>query len=154
MLSIKKVLLPTDFSDFSKLALPYAADISRKFGADLYIIHVFDENTLDPYYFGSGEFSQDFYAKLQDEFQDHIDKYIEDVDLSDVNVIPILANGTPFLEIIRYAKEEKMDLVVSSTHGRSGLSHMLMGSTAEKLVRKSPCPVLTVRHPEFSFEMP
>jgi nucleotide-binding universal stress UspA family protein len=62
--------------------------------------------------------------------------------------------GVPFLEIIRYAKEQDIDLIVVGTHGRSGLSHVLLGSVAERVVRKAPCPVLTV-HPEgHQFVMP
>ena len=65
-----------------------------------------------------------------------------------------MRRGAPFLEIIRYAKENDVDLIVLGTHGRSGLAHVLLGSVAERVVRKSPCPVLTVRHPEHEFVMP
>ncbi len=62
--------------------------------------------------------------------------------------------GRPFIEIIRYAREKKIDLIVLGTHGRSGLKHVLLGSVAERVVRKAPCPVLTIRHPEHEFVMP
>jgi nucleotide-binding universal stress UspA family protein len=62
--------------------------------------------------------------------------------------------GPPFLEIVRYAQEANIDLIVLGTHGRGGLAHMLLGSVAEKVVRKAPCPVLTVRHPEHEFVAP
>ena len=62
--------------------------------------------------------------------------------------------GTPFVEIIRYAREHEIDLIVMGTHGRGLIAHVLMGSVAEKVVRKAPCPVLTVRHPEHEFVMP
>ena len=62
--------------------------------------------------------------------------------------------GSPFYEIIRYAKEQDVDLIIMGTHGRGGLVHVLLGSVAEKVVRKSPCPVLTVRHPEHEFVHP
>ncbi len=65
-----------------------------------------------------------------------------------------MLRGRPFLELIRYARREQMDLIVMGTHGRAGLSHVLMGSVAEKVVRKSPCPVLTIRHPDQRFQMP
>ena len=65
-----------------------------------------------------------------------------------------LRKGSPFLEIVRYAKDKNIDLIVLGTHGRSGLSHVLLGSVAERVVRKAPCPVLTVRHPEHEFVMP
>ena len=63
-------------------------------------------------------------------------------------------NGVPFVEIIRYARESEMDLIVMGTHGRTGLGHLLIGSVTERVVRKSPCPVLTVKHPEHEFVMP
>ena len=62
--------------------------------------------------------------------------------------------GHPFVEIVRYAREHEIDLIVMGTHGRGPIGHMLMGSVAEKVVRKAPCPVLTVRHPEHRFEYP
>ena len=62
--------------------------------------------------------------------------------------------GSPFLEIVTYAKSHDIDLIVMGTHGRGPIAHMLMGSVAEKVVRKAPCPVLTVRHPEHEFIMP
>jgi nucleotide-binding universal stress UspA family protein len=69
-------------------------------------------------------------------------------------VVRELRKGSPFLEIVRYAKDKNIDLIVLGTHGRSGLSHVLLGSVAERVVRKAPCPVLTVRHPEHEFVMP
>jgi nucleotide-binding universal stress UspA family protein len=66
----------------------------------------------------------------------------------------MIVNGTPFLEILRTAKEKEVDLIVVGTHGRTGLDHVLFGSTAEKVVRKAPCPVLSVRMPGKEFVMP
>ena len=60
----------------------------------------------------------------------------------------------PFTEIIRFAKDKDIDLIVMGTHGHTGLAHVLLGSVAEKVVRKAPCPVLTVRHPEHEFVHP
>ena len=70
------------------------------------------------------------------------------------NVTREVLMGHPFVEIIRYAREQDVDCIVLGTHGRSGLSHLLLGSVAERVVRKAPCPVLTVRHPEHEFVMP
>ena len=65
-----------------------------------------------------------------------------------------LVTGSPFLQVVRMARKEGVDLIVMGTHGRTGLAHVLMGSVAEKVVRKAPCPVLTVKHPEHEFVMP
>jgi nucleotide-binding universal stress UspA family protein len=73
---------------------------------------------------------------------------------SGLSVVSDVALGRPFMEIIRYAKDNQMDLIVLGTHGRSGLRHVLLGSVAERVVRKAPCPVLTIRHPEHEFVMP
>jgi nucleotide-binding universal stress UspA family protein len=70
------------------------------------------------------------------------------------SIIRVIRQGPPFLEIVRYAKETAIDLIVIGTHGRTGLAHVFMGSVAEKVVRKSPCPVLSVRHPEHEFIAP
>ena len=72
----------------------------------------------------------------------------------DIDSDSFLAFGNPFKEVIQFTKEKQYDLIVISTHGLTGLSHIIFGSTTEKIVRKSPVPVLTVRHPEHNFEMP
>ncbi|TVL94946.1 MAG: universal stress protein, partial [Candidatus Kuenenia stuttgartiensis] len=71
-----------------------------------------------------------------------------------ISVEAIVVQGVPFAEIIRTAKECNTDLIVLGTHGRTGLAHVVMGSVAEKVVRKAPCPVLTIRHPEHDFVSP
>ena len=71
-----------------------------------------------------------------------------------VNVERRVLHGSPFVSIARIAKEEDVDIIVMGTHGRSGLKHILIGSVAEKVVRKSPCPVLVVRPPDARFELP
>ena len=70
------------------------------------------------------------------------------------SIVRVCRQGTPFLEIVRYAKDREIDLIVLGTHGRGGLAHVLLGSVAERVVRKSPCPVLTVRPTEHQFVMP
>jgi nucleotide-binding universal stress UspA family protein len=147
-------MLPTDFSDLSKNSLTYAIDLARKFDSDLFIFHAFDEDILDPYYFGHGEQSDNYYDRFRENFDKLIEDFITDIDTEGVNIVPILSNGVPFIQILRFAKNEDIDMIVISTHGRTGLAQMLLGSTAEKIIRKAHCPVLTIRHPEFEFEMP
>ena len=72
----------------------------------------------------------------------------------DLQVIRRVAQGHPFVELVRYAKDNAIDLIVVGTHGRGAIAHILLGSVAEKVVRKAPCPVLVVREPEHDFVMP
>jgi len=154
MISIKTVLLPTDFSEYSKSALPYAADIARKYGAKLVLLHIFDEELLSPIFFETGGTAQEYFQRLQNRFEAAVEDFLTGIDTSEIDFEYELGNGTPFVEIVRFAKENGIDLIVIGTHGRTGISHALLGSVAERVVRKAPCPVLTVRHPEFEFEMP
>ncbi len=154
MVSIKSILVPTDFSDYSKAALPYAVDIARKYGAKLYILHIFDEELLSPIFFEVGGTAQEYFERLQDRFEAAVDDFTSGVDMTDVEFEAQLGNGTPFVEIIKFARENGVDLIVMGTHGRTGIAHALLGSVTEKVVRKAPCPVMVVRHPEFKFEMP
>ena len=78
----------------------------------------------------------------------------EEVELRAVYVLRAAGPGGPYLEIVRYAQERQIDLIVMGTHGHGFTSHMLTGSVAEKVVRKAPCPVLTVHHPEHEFVIP
>ena len=83
-----------------------------------------------------------------------LERVIKEEKLQKFNVTAEVREGTPFYEIIQFAKENDIDLIVMGTHGHTGLAHLLMGSVAEKVVRKAPCPVLTVRHPEHEFVHP
>ena len=80
--------------------------------------------------------------------------FIREQGLERFSVHPEVREGTPFAEIVRCARDKDIDLIVMGTHGHTGLAHMLLGSVTEKVVRKAPCPVLTVRHPEHEFVHP
>jgi nucleotide-binding universal stress UspA family protein len=154
---INKILYPTDFSEDSKAALPYAVSLTRQNNAELYCVHVV-EMPQEEYL--SGEYMLPLNAShvSKDEFlriaRVRLDKFIVE-NLSEITtVISKVITGTPFVEIIRYARDQSIDLIVMGTHGHSALAAMLLGSVAEKVVRKAPCPVLTVRDPKHVFEMP
>ena len=152
-MEIRNILLPTDFSEYSKAALPFAIDLARKYGAKLHLIHVFDENAFDPAFFAASETTaMTFFNRIEEGFEAEVEKFLGDIDCHGINIIPILANGNAFVKIVEYAKENAIDLIVMGTHGRSGLSSILMGSVTEKVVHKAHCPVLTVRHPDYEFE--
>jgi len=99
--------------------------------------------------------SPELYASLEDAARKQLDAQLTVDEKTKYRAEVDLVMGTSeFVEVIRYAREKDIDLLVLGTHGRGAIAHMLMGSVAEKIVRKAPCPVLTVRHPEHEFVMP
>lgn len=92
--------------------------------------------------------------ELVDACRERLDRAVGEIATDGLQVQPLVLNGVPFVEIVRCARDREADLIVLGTHGRSGLAHLLIGSVAERVVRKAPCPVLTVKHPEHEFVMP
>lgn len=145
MIAIRKILFPTDFSETSKYAMRYAIEFAKEFNAELEIIHVlFDESQIVAFYLPQVTF-QNLNLELEESAKKQLEDFIKEYpELNQVNYTTKLLKGTPFIEIIEEAKKFQADMIVIGTHGRSGLEHILFGSTAEKVVRKSPCPVFTV----------
>ena len=144
---IKKVLVPIDFSDYSKSSLRYAVNFAKKFDAEIYLIYVV-EPVIYPPDFSMGQIAIPSVNNEWDERAREELKKLAKTEIPDgVKVKTILKNGKPFMEIIDTASEENIDLIIIATHGHSGVEHILFGSTAEKVVRKAPCPVLTLREP-------
>ncbi len=147
------ILVPTDFSDSSRHALHYAIDFSKRFGSKLILLHVIEDLPV----LASGAYEGidigAYQARLLQDSRDQFERLVRETpDLSDAQIAQRIRNGVPYLEIIEEAKESDVDLIITSTHGRSGLTHFLMGSVAEKIVRNSPCPVLTVKKRGFEFQ--
>ena len=151
---ISRILFPTDFSEHSTYARDFAVQRAKDFGASLLILHVIEDPVypvdVTPFGFSPIEFSR--------ERRDQVDKMMADVvkEIGDagIEIRTLVTEGKPFMEIIATAREERIDLIVIGTHGRTGLSHVLLGSVTEKVVRKAPCPVLTVRKPGQEFVHP
>ncbi|HMN47771.1 MAG TPA: universal stress protein [Ignavibacteriaceae bacterium] len=146
-LSIKNILVPIDFSDYSKSALKYAVNFAKSFNADMTLIYVVEPIVYPPD-FSMGQIAIPTVSTEWDErAREELDKLAKTQIPADVKVKTIIKTGKPFVEIIETATEENIDLIIIATHGHSGVEHILFGSTAEKVVRKAPCPVLTLREP-------
>jgi len=150
--TIKKVIVPIDFSDYSKSALRYAVNFTKSFDAELILIYVV-EPVIYPPDFSMGQIAMpsiniDWDNKAKEELQKLAKNEVTGVK----SVKTIVKTGKPFVEIIETAKDEDADLIIIATHGHSGVEHILFGSTAEKVVRKAPCPVLTLREPIKGFD--
>jgi nucleotide-binding universal stress UspA family protein len=155
MIDLHRILVPTDFSKHSENALSYAAAFAEKFSAELYLLHVVQNLAL---FIPDAITVAPPIAPPVEQFltaaRAALDRVVQERNLKQLTIRPEVREGTPFYEIIRFAQENDIDLIVMGTHGHSGLAHVLLGSTAEKVVRKAPCPVLTVRHPEHEFVHP
>jgi nucleotide-binding universal stress UspA family protein len=152
MISLKKILCPIDHSDCSKEALKYAVSFAMKDEAKLLLLHIIDIRSFNE---GLDAMStqipnEETLEQLRVKLLDCIPEEIRD----DLDVEAIVIQGIPFAEIISTAKEREIDMIVIGSHGRTGISHMMLGSVSEKVVRKAPCPVLTIRQPGHEFVMP
>ena len=148
---IKKILVPIDFSDYSKNALKYAVNIVEIFKAEMFLIYVV-EPVIYPPDFSMGQIAiPSVNTEWDERAKEELKKLAESEIPKEIKVQTIVKTGKPFIEIIDTATEKDIDLIVIATHGHSGMEHILFGSTAEKVVRKAPCPVLTLREPVKGF---
>ena len=156
MIQIKRLLVPTDFSEHSEQAALYAVELAKRFQADeVHCLHVSDipaDLLATSAYTMTGP-SQEFIEQVRQENRKNLEAFAKNR-LAGVPVRTAFLEGRPFVEIIRYARDHEIDLVVIATHGRTGLTHALFGSVAEKVVRKAPCPVLVVKRDEREFVLP
>lgn len=144
-LQVSKILVPIDFSDYSKMALDYAVEFAKKFNSQLFLIYVI-EPIVYASDFGLGQVPiSSIDMEIQSRAEDEMQKLINEKVPKETKVSWIVKVGKPFIEIINEAKERDCDLIIIATHGHTGIEHILFGSTAEKVVRKSPIPVLVVR---------
>ncbi len=152
MIQIERILFPSDFSEYSAHAVPYACALADEYQSELHVLHVFEKIPSVPY-FGMGITTPGFEEESERHAQSLIEKVLPVDWAGRERAVHVLRHGSPFVEIIRYVQEANISLMVVTTHGRTGLAHALLGSQTEKLVRKSPCPVLTVRPSGHQFVM-
>ena len=145
MINLNRVLIPHDFSETSQAAVKYGVEFARKFGARLYVLHVGERL--------QAEMAMEFPLGLDAEaaIRERMLRVLTPLEHTELKPEFAVAVGTPATEIVRYAKEQKIDMIVMGTHGRGLVAHAVLGSVAEKVVRHAPCAVMTVHavQPEF-----
>ena len=150
-LNINKVLVPIDFSDYSKDALIYSINFIKCFKAELILIYVIEPVIYPPDFSATQITIPPTDSELTKNADDGLAKLIKNEIPSEIKARKIRKTGKPFIEIVETVNEENIDLIIISSHGRTGSEKILFGSTAEKVVKKAPCPVLTLRNPQKGF---
>lgn len=142
--TFNKILCPVDFSGDSFAALDYAADFARQSGGQLLLLHVIDNPLAEQY----EPKRQNFFAEVEHAVEKSKEMLAEAArtHAAGVSYQSVVKRGNPYEEIIDLASAEQADMIVMSTHGRTGPQRLVIGSVAEKVVRTAPCPVFTVRH--------
>ena len=145
MVTIRNILVATDFSEPSGVALAYGRDLARSYGARLHVLHVV-EDVMARYTPELGLIGEDLQRDIEALARRDLDALIRDDDRRELGAVGVLKRGTsPAQAIVDYARANPIDLIITGTHGRGAVKHFLMGNVAERVVRTAPCPVLTVR---------
>jgi len=144
MLKIERILCPVDFSELSAKAYEYACLLATEHGAKLSLLHVIEPLAITYPYFTYPEALDQIYTDMGTNARHHMAKLVKDHPLTGAEPEQIVENGPVTYSILALAERQHADLIVMGTHGRSGLEHVAMGSVAEKVIRKAPCPVLVV----------
>lgn len=154
MIEMKNLLFPTDFSDFSAYAASFAVAFARDYGAKLHVLHVIELPLGMPDALALKTSESELREKTRELAQKELESAATPETVRDLAYEFACVKGKPFVEIIKFARDRKIDMIVMGTHGRSAVESAVLGSTSEKVVRKAPCPVLTVRRPGHRFVMP
>ncbi len=147
-MEIKRILFATDFSEGSSHALPYAVDMTRQYGAKLYIVHVIFDVAKTVGWYVPHVSIDEIYQDMEKSARAELEKVFIDEMRGLKDVERLVLKGIPHEEVMKFAGENRIDLIVLGTHGRRGIDRVLFGSTAEQVVRNAPCPVLSVRLPK------
>ena len=147
-MKVERILFPTDFSEGARHALQCAVDLTEHYKSKLYILHVvYDMSQAVGVHVP--HISTDEVFK---EMNDWAIKEIGTCCIEEIRKLPDVEKkvlkGIPYEEILKFASDEKIDMIVMGTYGRVGLNRLIFGNTAERVVRRAPCPVLTVKVPE------
>lgn len=145
MKTLKKILIPTDFSEFSLSGIDCITMFEIISDARIYLLHVVSDTLLAPPFPNVDLNAGTILRDTMEDVGEELERIVSDRFRENKNITTIVRRGEPWKEIVTFASAEGIDLIVLATHGRTGLAHMLMGSVAEKVVRYSAVPVLTVK---------
>ncbi len=143
-MEIRNILFPTDFGAGMDEAAPYVADLARRYGAKVFVMHVLYDLTADAWGYGTHFDTDAMYAEMKRGARAELDALVEKY-FNNIDTETTLELGTPYEDIIWFAQEKEVDLIVIGSHGRKGLGRVLFGSTAMRVVKNAPCAVLTIR---------
>ena len=144
-ITLKRILVPIDFSEYSKDALQYAVTLAEQFGSELILVYVV-EPIVYPADLGFGQVTiPNIEPELTARGKAGLEQLAKDTIPAGITHRIVVETGRPFVEILDTAKDQHIDLIVIATHGYSGVEHLIFGSTAEKVVKRAHCPVLMVR---------
>ena len=143
----RRIVAPTDFSDCAEEAWSLAQRTAQMLGSEMVLVHVFVEPPLYGDAYG-GAAAWQVLVEAEKWVADELEKWAAEARKRKITVRTVARNGSPSAEIVELASEEHADLVIMGTHGRGGMSRVLLGSVADRVIRTAPCPVLTVRKPE------
>ena len=148
MIDIKTILFPTDFSQSSDHALKYALSLARKYGARIHILHVIEDLSyaIHPDMLDTSPLT-DLVSEHEERSEEALQEVVPEELREEIDWVSLVGRGVPYYEIVNAAQELDVDIIVCGTHGPTGLKHVFFGSVAERIVRRAPCPVLTVCHP-------
>ncbi|HBR97565.1 MAG TPA: universal stress protein [Gammaproteobacteria bacterium] len=144
MSKVRRILFATDFSAAATRVYQYAIDFAADLDASIVVLHAHQEpaNALPD---GAVDLPQEIESDIRERVAAELKQFAESIDTKSVNVTTQLVEGVPYVEITNTASELGVDLIIVGTHGRTGLAHILLGSVAERVVRTSDVPVLTIR---------
>lgn len=153
-MKIERILFPVDFSEGSTNAVEYAISLRKEYDATLYLLHVVHDISMTTGWQVPHVRLGELYRDMEEYARKEMEKFCRDLFRECDKIEQIVVSGIPHEEILKFARDKKIDIIVIGTHGKTGIDRMLFGSTAEKVVRKAPCPVLSVRLPEYRSESP
>ena len=144
-MDMKKILVPSDFSEHSDKAFQWAQELATKWEAQILVVHVYSIAPPPPIMPGTAVDLTQYEASIRTDAEAKLRDFIAQPSIDSSRVEARIVMGYPFHEICQLAEQENIDLIVMGSHGRTGIRHVLLGSVAERVVRHAPCPVLVVR---------